>query len=467
MLFSSIPFLYYFLPVVFALYFALPKKLRNLVLLVSSLFFYFYGEPKYIVLLVFSSLMDYTISLIINRNRGKKAAKRALMCSVTVNLLILLFFKYSDFIITNINTLPGINIPLLHIPLPLGISFYTFQTMSYTIDVYRNEAKIQKNPLDFMAYVSMFPQLVAGPVVRYQTIADQINERTHSLENFAAGAERFVIGLGKKVLIANALGELNKTALTSSSQSVLMYWLAILGFTLQIYFDFSGYSDMALGIGKIFGFTFLENFNYPFISRSITEFWRRWHISMGTWFREYIYISLGGNRVSRLKWVRNIAVVWFCTGLWHGAAWNFIVWGLFFGVLLVLEKLFLLKWLEKLPSALSRLYCLLIVLISFVIFHLETVADILGFLKGMFGFASVPLFTSESVYYLNSYKVILIAAAIGSTPLLKNLVTRAQLNPGLKTVVGVLRPAFTAALLIIVTAYLVDSSFNPFLYFRF
>ena len=467
MLFSSIPFLYYFLPVVFAVYFALPKKLRNIALLVSSLFFYFYGEPKYIVLLVFSSIMDYTVSLIINKYRGTKAAKRALVFSISMNLLILMFFKYSDFIISNVNALLRSNIPLLRIPLPLGISFFTFQTMSYTIDVYRNEAKVQRNPLDFMSYVSMFPQLVAGPVVRYQTIADQINDRKHSLEGFAAGAGRFVIGLGKKVLIANALGELNKTALTASSRSVLMYWLAIIAFTLQIYFDFSGYSDMALGLGKIFGFTFLENFNYPFVSKSITEFWRRWHISMGTWFREYVYISLGGNRVSGIKWIRNIAIVWFCTGLWHGSSWNFVVWGLYFGVLLVLEKLFLQKLLDRLPSVLSHIYCLLIVVISFVIFHLETVQDIFGFLKGMFGFASVPLFTSESLYYLNSYKVILIVAAIGSTPLLKNLILKAQLSKKLSTVVSALRPIYTGGLLIIATAYLVDSSFNPFLYFRF
>ena len=467
MLFSSIPFLYYFLPVVFAVYFGLPKKLRNFVLLVASLFFYFYGEPKYIVLLVFSSVMDYTMSRIIDKYRGKRAAKGALMCSVFVNLLLLMFFKYSDFIISNVNALFNADIPLLRIPLPLGISFYTFQTMSYTIDVYRNEAKIQRNPLDFMSYVAMFPQLVAGPVVRYQTIADQINDRKHSLEGFAAGAVRFVIGLGKKVLIANALGELNKTALTATSQSVLMYWLAIIAFTLQIYFDFSGYSDMALGLGRIFGFTFLENFNYPFISRSVTEFWRRWHISMGTWFREYVYISLGGNRVSRLKWIRNIAIVWFCTGLWHGSSWNFVVWGLFFGVLLVVEKLFLQRLLDRIPAVISHVYCLLAVVVSFVIFHLETLQDILGFFRGMFGFASLPLVTSESLYYLNSYKVILAAAVIGSTPLLKSLLLKAQASARLSSAVSVLRPVYTGGLLIVVTAYLVDSSFNPFLYFRF
>ncbi|MCL1835438.1 MAG: MBOAT family protein [Oscillospiraceae bacterium] len=467
MLFSSIPFLYYFLPVVIAVYFLVPRKLRNVILLLASLFFYFYGEPKYVVLLVFSSLMDFTASRVIGRYKGRGAAKAALAFSVTMNLLILMFFKYSDFIIANINSLLGSSIPALGIPLPLGISFYTFQTMSYTIDVYRGEAEVQKNPADFMAYVSMFPQLVAGPVVRYQTIANQIKGRTHSLEGFASGAGRFVIGLGKKVLIANALGELNKLALTAKDPSVLMYWLAIIAFMLQIYFDFSGYSDMAIGLGKIFGFTFLENFNYPYISKSITEFWRRWHISMGTWFREYVYISLGGNRVSKLKWVRNIAIVWFCTGLWHGSSWNFVIWGLYFGVLLVIEKLFLYEWLQKLPAVLSRFYCLFIVMISFVIFHIETAQGIFDFIKGLFSFSSLPLATTESLYYLDSYKVVLIAAVIGSTPLLKNLVVKAREHTGLSAAVKSVYPVFTAALLVIVTAYLVDSSFNPFLYFRF
>ncbi|MDR1669072.1 MAG: MBOAT family protein [Oscillospiraceae bacterium] len=467
MLFSSISFAYYFLPLVFAVYFAMPRKFRNLVLLVFSLFFYFYGEPKYVFLLLLSSAIDFTVSLVINKHRGTKAAKRALLCSVLMNLSILIFFKYSDFFIANINALFGVNIPLLHIPLPLGVSFYTFQTMSYAIDVYRNDAQVQKNPLDFATYVSLFPQLVAGPIVRYQTVADQMTERKHSLEGFAEGAARFVMGLGKKVLIANALGELNKTALTTGNQSVLMYWLAITAFMLQIYFDFSGYSDMALGLGKIFGFTFLENFNYPFIARSITDFWRRWHISMGTWFREYIYIPLGGNRVPRWKWIRNIAVVWFCTGFWHGAAWNFIVWGLYFGVLLTLEKLFILQWLEKIPRICRHIYCLLVVTVSFVIFHLETLPGIWGFLKGMFGFGGVPLVNAESAYYLNSYKIILLAAVIGATPLLKRLVMAARANVRLERVIHVLNPVYTGGLLLVVSAYLVDSSFNPFLYFRF
>ena len=467
MLFSSIPFLFYFLPVVLAVYFAVPRKYKNIVLLISSLFFYAYGEPKYVFLLIFSSLMDYGISLVIDRNRGTAKARYALICSVVVNLLILGFFKYSDFIISNINALFKTGIPLLHLPLPLGISFYTFQTMSYTIDVYRNDAKVQKNPFDFAAYVSLFPQLVAGPIVRYQTIADQMTDREHSLDDFARGVTRFVFGLGKKVLIANTLGELNKIALSSSSQSVLMYWLAIIAFMLQIYFDFSGYSDMAIGLSWVFGFHILENFNYPFISRSISEFWQRWHISMGTWFREYIYIPLGGNRVSQAKWVRNIAVVWFCTGLWHGAAWNFIAWGIYFGILLAVEKLYILDWLPKIPRFLQHLYTLFIVTVSFVIFHLESVPGIVGHLKGMFGLAAVPLLNAESLYYLDSYKVALLVALIGATPLPKQLIQMAKDSIHLEKVMAVLQPLCVVSLMFVVTAYLVDASSNPFLYFRF
>jgi len=313
----------------------------------------------------------------------------------------------------------------------------------------------------------MFPQLVAGPIIRYQTVADQMTNRKHSFEDFAAGAMRFVIGLGKKVLIANVLGELNKAALTSTSQSVLFYWLAIITFMLQVYFDFSGYSDMALGLGRILGFRFLENFNYPFIAKSISEFWQRWHISMGTWFREYIYIPLGGNRVSKLKWARNIFIVWFCTGLWHGAAWNFIVWGLYFGVLLAVEKLFLLKLIKMIPKFLQHVYVLVIVTISFVIFHLESLANIISHFKGMFGALAVPLVNSESLYYLKSYAVILVVAVVGATPLVKNLAQKAAGSQKLKTAVAIVSPVLCVALLLVVTAYLVDSSFNPFLYFRF
>ena len=467
MVFSGFPFLFYFLPVFFALYFAMPVKARNAVLLLASLVFYYYGERGYVLLLVFSSAMDYTISLFIERLRGTKKAKAALLVSVIGNLLILGFFKYSDFLIMNINALSGLAIPLFKIHLPLGISFYTFQTMSYTIDVYRGDAKVQRNPFDFAAYVTMFPQLVAGPIVRYQTVADQLSDRRHTWEDFSAGAVRFVIGLGKKVIIADTLGHLNATSLAATDKSVLFYWLAVISFMLQIYFDFSGYSDMAIGLGRIIGFRFLENFNYPFISKSISEFWQRWHISMGTWFREYIYIPLGGNRVSKLKWVRNIAVVWFVTGLWHGAAWNFIIWGLFFGAVLALEKLFLMKWLEKIPSVLRRIYVMVIVIFSFVIFHLESVEAITEYLKGMVGLGGVPAVNGESLYYLRSFAFVLVLAVFGATPVLRDLVNKMKQRPKWAAAVDILTPVFAVATLLLATAYIVDSSFSPFLYFRF
>ncbi|MCL1806925.1 MAG: MBOAT family protein [Oscillospiraceae bacterium] len=467
MVFSSIPFLFYFLPVFLALYFAVPKKARNAVLLLASLFFYYYGETGYVLLLVFSSVMDYTISTFIERNRGKPSAKAALLISVIGNMLVLGFFKYSDFFIANINALLGTSLPLPHIHLPLGISFYTFQTMSYTIDVYRGQARPQRNPIDFAAYVTMFPQLVAGPIVRYQTIGAQLNNRKHSWEDFSIGATRFIIGLGKKVIIADTLGQLNAAALAATDKAALFYWLAVVSFMLQIYFDFSGYSDMAIGLGRILGFRFLENFNYPFIAKSISEFWQRWHISMGTWFREYIYIPLGGNRVSRLKWVRNIAVVWFVTGLWHGAAWNFIAWGLYFGVILALEKLFLMKRLEKTPSALRHLYVLVVITISFVIFHMESVSAITETLKGMIGLAGVPVVNSESVYALKSYGFVLILAAFGATPVLRSLIRKAKQHPKWGTAVDILTPVLNIVLLLVVIAYMIDSSSNFFLYFRF
>jgi alginate O-acetyltransferase complex protein AlgI len=468
MLFSSIPFLFYFLPLFFALYFIMPAKARNAALLLASLGFYFYGERGYVLLLVFSSVMDYTISLIIEKNRGKPSAKAALLVSVVGNLLILGFFKYTDFFIGNINTLFSLSLPLLHIHLPLGISFYTFQTMSYTIDVYRGDAEPQRSPIDFAAYVTMFPQLVAGPIVRYQTVAGSLKKRLHSWEDISCGVTRFVIGLAKKVLIANTLGQLNAAALEPHSPSVLFYWIAVISFMLQIYFDFSGYSDMAIGLGRVLGFRFLENFNYPFIAKSISEFWRRWHISMGTWFREYIYIPLGGNRVSRLKWMRNIAVVWFVTGLWHGAAWNFIFWGLYFGVVLAAEKLWLDKWLEKLPAALRHVYTLTVVTFSFVIFLIEDNNIIIEYFKGMTGLLpDVPALTGESVYYLRSYGFVLLLAVFGATPVLRDHI--AKLRSGAKTnaVIDNLAPVFNAVMLIISAAYLVDDSFNPFLYFRF
>ncbi|MBQ9745678.1 MAG: MBOAT family protein, partial [Clostridia bacterium] len=348
MLFSSITFLYYFLPATVVLYFIAPKKLKNTVLLIASLFFYFAGEPVYSVLMVCSSLSGYIHGLLIEKFRGTGFSKAALISSLVVGLGLLGFFKYSDFFIQNMNNIFKTEISLLSVALPIGISFYTFQVLSYTIDLYRGDAKVQKNFFDFTTYVSLFPQLIAGPIVRYATVQDEIEHRTHSFEDIAYGVGRFAIGLGKKILLSNTLAELGVILAGLSQRTVLSYWISAIAFTLQIYFDFSGYSDMAIGLGRVFGFHFLENFDYPYISGSVTEFWRRWHISLGTWFRDYVYIPLGGNRVPKWRWVLNILIVWALTGFWHGAEWNFIIWGLYYGIILLIEKLFLLKALEKL-----------------------------------------------------------------------------------------------------------------------
>ncbi len=467
MLFSSISFIYVFLPLLFFFYFIMPFRWKNHVLLVASLIFYFTGEPIYIGILVISSLSDYLHSLYIVKNRGKKSAKVALISAITVNLGLLGFFKYADFFINNINYLTGSEIPLLKIALPIGISFYTFQTMSYTIDVYRNEVKAERNFPAFATYVTLFPQLIAGPIVRYSTVAEELHTRKHSMEELAQGIRRFVIGLAKKVLIANSMGELCVAFQNASEQSMLFYWIYALAFSLQIYFDFSGYSDMAIGMGRMLGFHFLENFNYPYISKSITEFWRRWHMSLGTWFRDYVYIPLGGNRVSFGKWIRNIFIVWILTGFWHGAEWNFILWGAFFGVLLILEKAFLNKFLDKLPGAICRFYTLFIVVISFVIFNANGLEGAITDLKGMFGGLEIPLWNGEALYYLRDYAGLIIIAMVGATPLGKMAYDR------LSTVKkGAIPLAFMEVLTIVVlllgaSAYLIDGSFNPFLYFRF
>ena len=466
MLFSSVQFLFFFLPAVLLCYYAVPAKAKNYVLLVFSLFFYFCGEPIYTVLMIFSSLSDYTHSLIIEKNRGKKTAKVALISSIVINLALLGFFKYADFFISNINLLLGLEIPLLNVPLPIGISFYTFQTMSYTIDVYRGEAKAEKNLASLATYVCLFPQLVAGPIVRYTTVADELSNRTHSIERTSKGIARFAVGLGKKILIANQMGALCAAFRASDDKSVLFYWLYAIAFTLQIYFDFSGYSDMAIGLGHMFGFTFSENFNYPYVSKSVTEFWRRWHMTLGSFFRDYVYIPLGGNRCSMLKWLRNIFVVWMLTGFWHGAAWNFIVWGLLFGVLLIVEKLWLNKALEKLPSFVSHVYVMLVVIISFVIFNGASLAEAGTDIAGMFGGLDVPLVSVEAVYALRSNALLLIVAAIGSTPIVKKAYTKlSELGHG--TVSAIAQPILVVCALLICTGYLVDGSFNPFLYFRF
>lgn len=390
MLFSSISFLYYFLPVTLAFYFAVPQRLKNVVLLLSSLVFYGWGEPKYVLLMGFLVVQGYGFGLLLEAYRGKKAGRICCMVSVMVSLSFLLYFKYADFFLGNVNRVTGLSLPLLRLALPVGISFYTFQIISYTVDVYRGE-KAQRNPVRLAAYAVMFPQLVAGPIVRYSDLAGQLAERTHSFRGAAYGIRRFVIGLAKKILLANQLGELCSVFRASGEKSVLFHWMYAAAFTLQIYFDFSGYSDMAIGLGRVFGFCFLENFNYPYISASITEFWRRWHISLGTWFRDYVYIPLGGNRRGRGRQLVNILVVWMLTGFWHGAAWNFVLWGLFYAVLLTEEKLWLLKRLEK-SRILSRAYTLFFVMAGFVVFHAQNLGQACADLAGLVGAGGFPSF---------------------------------------------------------------------------
>lgn len=466
MLFSSIPFLYFFLPCVLLLYFAVPKRLKNTVFMLVSLFFYAWGEPKYVVLMVATILLNYIAGLLVERFKGKVLAKVFTAASVAICLASLGYFKYSDFFIENFNAATGLSIPLLRIALPIGISFYTFQILSYTVDVYRGDAPAQRNPINLAAYVTMFPQLIAGPIVRYSDVEKQLRNRTYSFEQFALGVRRFVIGLAKKILIANTLGELCDVFCATDEKAVLYYWLYAIAFSLHIYFDFSGYSDMAIGLGKMFGFDFLENFNYPFISSSVTEFWRRWHMSLGSWFRDYVYIPMGGNRVSKGRWFFNIFVVWMLTGFWHGAAWNFIVWGLFFAVLLILEKLFLLRLLEK-TKVIKRIYIAITVLISFVIFNAADMGEAFVYIGSMFGAGNIPLINAEMLYYLKSYAVVLGFALVGSTPVIKNTVLKLESSKKFGKAVKVLEPALIVGLMVVMTAYLVDGSFNPFLYFRF
>ena len=465
MLFSSIPFLYYFLPLVLAVYFLPPARFRNAVLLLASLIFYAWGEPKYVLLMLASILSGYGFGLLQERYRGQKGAKLVCGLSVAVSLSFLLYFKYADFFLENFNAATGLGVPLLRIALPIGISFYTFQIISYTVDVYRGEPA-QKNLIHLAAYVSMFPQLIAGPIVRYSDIAQQLEHRSHSTALAAEGVRRFLIGLGKKILIANQLGELCSVFRASDEKSVLFYWLYAVAFALHIYFDFSGYSDMAIGLGKVFGFHFLENFNYPYISASITEFWRRWHMSLGTWFRDYVYIPLGGNRVGRARQLLNILVVWMLTGFWHGAAWNFVVWGLMFAVLLIMEKLWLLKPLSK-CRPLAHLYVVFFVVISFVIFNAENMGQALSDIGGLFGAGGIPLVSAEAVYCLRSFALVLILAVLGATPLLRNGLVRLSQYPTAGKVLNALEPFTLFVLLLVMTGYLVDGSFNPFLYFRF
>ena len=459
MLFSSITFLYYFLPIFLIIYFITPKKHKNIPVLIFSLLFYFLGEPKYIVVLLLSCIINYYLS---KKMEKSPHSKKYLILALVYNIGQLLIFKYTDFFINNINTLFNTKIPYTYITMPIGISFFTFQALGYIIDVYNKKHKSARGIVEFITYISLFPQLIAGPIVRYSDVEKELKDRDTSYDKFGNGARRFTIGLAKKVLIANVLGEFTK-ALTETT--LLSSWLKPVGYTLQIYFDFSGYSDMAIGLGLMMGFKFLENFNYPLIASSVTDFWRRWHMSLSYWFRDYVYIPLGGNRVSNIKWIRNIFIVWFLTGFWHGASWNFILWGLYFGVILIIEKKFLKKYLDK-TKVLKYIYTSLIVVISFLIFNASSLSSIVVELKNMFGINKIPLVGPESIYYLKNYLVLIIISVIGATPLIKNISNRLQ-ETKFKMVLNILEPIVYITLLILSTSFLIDESFNPFLYFRF
>ena len=463
MLFTSISFLYYFLPIVLIIYFIAPKKYKNLILFIFSLIFYFYGEPKYIFLMILEILIAYIGAILIDKYKSKEI----LILTLFIHIILLIIFKYTNFLTTNINNVFNTNFKLLNIALPIGISFYTFQIISYIVDVYKDKVKVQKSFLKLATYVSLFPQLIAGPIVRYEVIENELDNRKLSFEDFSIGVRRFTIGLAKKVLIANMLGELCTKFSLVDERSIVLYWIFAISYMLQIYFDFSAYSDMAIGLGRMFGFHFLENFDYPYISKSITEFWRRWHISLGSWFRDYVYIPLGGNRVSKIKHLRNILIVWLLTGIWHGASWNFVIWGLMFGIILIIEKLFLKKYLEKLPNFIRRIYVLFIVMISFIIFNADTINDAISNIIGLFGFNKETFINNYTIYYLKSYFIILVIAIIASTPLIKKQLENMKKNKVLNKLINILEPIYIVSLLLIVTSYLIDNSYNPFLYFRF
>ena len=470
MVFSSILFIFFFLPAVLLVYFIVPLKLRHFVLLFFSLLFYAWGEPIYIFIMLFSTIFDYVNGLLIERFYSKdnhNAAKTVMVCSVIVNLGILAFFKYNNFFIENINTWTGSNLPLADIALPIGISFYTFQTMSYTIDVYRREVTAQRNIISFGAYVTMFPQLVAGPIVQYKDIEKQLDSNRTTLDDFSYGIKRFITGLAKKVLLANNIGllweQISGDSLTALSASEA--WIGAAAFAFQIFFDFSGYSDMAIGLGKMLGFRFKENFDYPYCAKSITEFWRRWHISLGSWFREYVYIPLGGNRKGLRRQLLNILIVWCLTGFWHGASWNFVIWGLYFGVLLSMEKVFLLQWLCK-HRILSHIYTLVLVTISWVIFAFDDISEAGLYLKAMFGLNGAEPFSARTLYYISTNAVVLIACAAFSIDIFKRIRLREKSTASLYAL-KTLKIAVYAAELFISVSFLIGDTYNPFLYFRF
>lgn len=473
MVFSSIFFLFTFLPLSLLLYWMSPAKIKNFTLLAVSLFFYAWGEPVYVLLMIASILTNFVFGIFIESEliKEKRAVRRALFISAVVfNILILGFFKYYGFLAENINALFNADIAYSELPLPIGISFYTFQVLSYVIDVYLGKVRLQRNPVSFALYVTMFPQLIAGPIVRYSDIESQLEQRNVSASKFGEGAQRFIQGLGKKVLIANSMGALwdITQAMDMTGISVFSAWLGIIAYTFQIYFDFSGYSDMAIGLGKMFGFEFMENFDHPYVSRSVTEFWRRWHISLGTWFREYVYIPLGGNRCSRIRQIRNIMAVWMLTGLWHGASWNFVVWGIYYGCLLLIEKFFLKKLIDNAPAIISHVYCMLAVIIGWVLFASRDIESAAAYLGVMSGASGNVLVDNAFIYYLKSNAVMLVISLLFSTGIFREIFEPEEISDKIRTRVShsaaVILHAF---ILFMSTAYLVTETYNPFLYFRF
>ncbi len=471
MIFSSVMFLFRFLPLFVIGYFLVPGRMKNIILLFGSLFFYAWGEPVYVLLMLFSILSDYVHGRLIEHNRGGRAARLFLISSIVINLLLLSFFKYADFLIQLINQLTGASIPLLELPLPIGISFYTFQTMSYSIDVYRGEVKAQKNLLDFAVFVTMFPQLIAGPIVKYKDVEDKLHDRHITLRNINDGVFRFVTGLAKKVLLANNVGLLWDSILGEefASMPVLTAWLGVLAYGLQIYFDFSGYSDMAIGLGACMGFGFPENFRYPYISTSITEFWRRWHISLGSWFREYVYIPLGGNQKGLPRQLINITIVWALTGIWHGAGLNFLLWGLWFAAFLILEKAFLGKILRNAPKGLGMMYVSVVMLIGWALFAVEGQGKLMQYLGAMFGLNEAGFYSGNSLYLIGEYGVLLVLGIIGSTPLVKSVLNKIrESRSGIQEgSLRLLEKVYLIGVFLLSVAYIVEASYNPFLYFRF
>lgn len=476
MLFSSSVFLFYFLPVVLGLYFIVPRSLKNILLLMASLFFYAWGEPKYVVIMLVSIAMNYVFGLWVDRYReDTKRLKATMIAMVIANIGMLGVFKYASFFVQNTNTLFGVNLNDPEIPLPIGISFFTFQAMSYVIDVYRKDGKVQRNPFDLALYIALFPQLIAGPIVRYQTVADEINDRRETLDDFVSGIQRFVIGLGKKMILANSCGYVADQIfdISPDGMSTALTWIGVIAYSLQIYFDFSGYSDMAIGLGRMFGFHFLENFNYPYISKSVSEFWRRWHISLGSWFRDYVYIPLGGNRSGEWKTYRNLAIVWTLTGVWHGASWTFVAWGAYYGIFIMLERAFLGKWLAKTPAVFAHIFTLFVVVIGWVFFRADNFAYAIGYLQTMFGLNDTPLVDTAAKFYVVQYGVVILIAMIAATPIPKWFAAkllRFEVDGTTVVVrqsVAMVRVLGVLILFAVSISYVVASTFNPFIYFRF